>query len=382
MDFKALVENRHEYAKAWKTRTGGHVVGYYETYFPEEIAYAAGLLPVRILARHEPDDISTKWIYASCYPVRDYVNQFLAGRYDYLDALIEIEGCQWIWNAWEVVRHTNPRLKQYSHDVFVPDYPDAATSKDLMRSELQVLKARFEEWFGKEITDDALDHAIDIYNTNRRLLRRIFELRRTFNAPIPGSEIAQMILADQLMDKAEMNRILDEYIREIEEREPWADRVRLMIVGSETWDSDVEELVESLGANVVIDELDNSSAYFWREVYPQKDRLMALSLACLGKPHSALKDNNWRRRPQRIHDLIEDFMVDGVLVIKQIYCVSHGTDNYAVWKLLRERNVPYHFFERDTTLPVDETRQRIESFINMLKPGLIRLRGWHTPLSI
>ena len=65
IDFKALVEKRHEYAQAWKVKTGGKVLGWYEPYFPEEVAYAAGVLPVRILARHEPDDVADKWIYGT-----------------------------------------------------------------------------------------------------------------------------------------------------------------------------------------------------------------------------------------------------------------------------------------------------------------------------
>ena len=63
MDFKKMVADRHAYASAWKERTGGKVLGYFETYFPEEVAYAAGVLPVRLLAEHEPDIISDKWIY-------------------------------------------------------------------------------------------------------------------------------------------------------------------------------------------------------------------------------------------------------------------------------------------------------------------------------
>jgi benzoyl-CoA reductase subunit C len=377
MDFKQLVENRHQYAKDWQARTGGKVVGYHEMYFPEELAYAAGLLPVRILARHEPDDISTVWIYASCYPVRDFVNQYHLGRYDYLDAMIHTEGCEWMYNAFEVAMNTNPNLR--THYLFVPRYPDAPTSRDVVVSELKVLKSRFEEWYGKEITDEALFNAIDVYNTNRELLRRITELRRAYRSPILGSEYMQMLLADQVMDKAEMNVILEEFLKELEEREPYEDRVRLMIIGSETWDSDLEELVESLGANVVIDELDNGTSYFWNQAFKQKDPLMTLALRCLGRPHSAIRDSNWRRRPEHIFELTEDFAVDGVLIVKQIYCVSHGSDTYAMWKMLRERKIPYHFFERDTTLPEDETRQRLESFINMLKPGLIRLRGWHQP---
>jgi benzoyl-CoA reductase/2-hydroxyglutaryl-CoA dehydratase subunit BcrC/BadD/HgdB len=98
---------------------------------------------------------------------------------------------------------------------------------------------------------------------------------------------------------------------------------------------------------------------------------MAISLRYLGRPHCALKDNNWRRRPAHIHRLYEDYQAQGVIIAKQIYCHPHGTDNYIVWKLLRERNVPFHYFERDTTLPYEETRLRMEAFINLIKPELV-----------
>jgi len=380
MDFKALVENRHEYARAWKARTGGKVLGWYEPYFPEEIAYAAGVLPVRILARHEEDDISDKWMYASCYPVRDMVNQFLKGRCDYIDGLVNVEGCQWMYNAFEVSVNNNPRL--FDHYLFLPDYTDAPTSKDVLRSELKVFQARLEAWTGKTVTDADLDNAIEVYNKNRLLLKQICELRRAARPVLLGSEMMSIVLADQVMDKAEMNELLERFIPELEAREPGKDRIRLMLIGSETWDTALEELVESLGADIVIDELDSGTSYYWNNVIPQKDRLMALALRYLGRPHNPIKDNNWRRRPQHIFELSEDYSVDGAIVAKQIYCHLHGTDNYAVWKLLRERDIPFHYFERDTTMPEDETELRLEAFLNMLKPGLNHLAGWHKALDL
>ena len=379
VDFKALVESRHEYAKAWKAKTGGKVLGWFEPYFPEEIAYAAGMLPVRILARHEIDDISDKWIYSSCYPVRDIVNQFLRGRYDYVDGIVNVEGCQWMYNAFEVVMNNNDQL--FCHYLFLPDYTDAVTSKNVAKNEFGVLIDRFEKWTGKTISTEDLDHAIEVYNKNRLLLRRINELRRAEKPVILGSEMMNLILADQVMDKAEMNGILEQFIKELAKREPGPDRIRLMIVGSETWDARLEEIAEAQGANVVIDELDNGTSYFWNTVLEQEDRLMALALRYLGRPHSALKDNNYRRRPQHIFELAEDFGVDGVLLEKQIYCHSHGSDMYAVWKILRERYIPYHYFERGNLLPEDETAARLEAFLNMLKPGLSHLAGWHKKFS-
>ena len=47
--FKSWYEDRHDYAKTWKVKTGGKVLGFFCTYVPEEILYAADVLPVRVL---------------------------------------------------------------------------------------------------------------------------------------------------------------------------------------------------------------------------------------------------------------------------------------------------------------------------------------------
>ena len=378
--FKKMVAERHEYARAWKKRTGGKVLCYCPTYMPEELAYAAGMLPVRLIVEQMPDVISAKWIYASCYPAKNLTNQILSGKYDYMDAFVNVEDCQWMFNVFEVAKNNIPSL--LSHYMFFTDYTEGPTAKDVMLSEMKVLKGKLEEWSGNEITEEKLDQAIEVYNTNRRLLRQIYEMRRFYKTVLLGSEMMNILLANQVMDKAEMNAILKKLIPELEAREPYEDRLRLMIVGSETYNSELEEIVESLGANVVADELDNGSSSFWNDLVPHKDRLMALALRYLGRPHSAMKDSNWRRRPQHIFEMTEDYMVDGVLVVKQLVCQPHGSDNYAVWKMLRERNIPYHFFERDITMPLDETRVRIESFLSMLRPGVTRIRGWHQPMNI
>ena len=52
--FRDWNANRHSYAKEWKEKTGGKVLGYFCTYVPEEILYAANILPIRILGGHEP----------------------------------------------------------------------------------------------------------------------------------------------------------------------------------------------------------------------------------------------------------------------------------------------------------------------------------------
>ncbi|MBI4296829.1 MAG: 2-hydroxyacyl-CoA dehydratase [Chloroflexi bacterium] len=364
--FGEILKNRHQYARDWKAKTGGKVLGYFEPYMPEEVAYAAGLLPVRLLSEHEPDDISDRHMYGNCACSRDIINQVAKGRYDYLEGLCYAEACQWMRNAFaSSLRYMK---SPYNHYVFVPDYVDGPRSPVFMRSELASFKKSLEEWTGKTITDESLDHAIDVYNTNRRLMRQIYELRRAENPPLSGTEAMEMVLASQVMDKEEQNHLLKEMLEELPERGTQNNTgVRLMLVGSPASDSELERLIESLGATVVIDELCTGSAYFWNEVIPQKDRLMAIALRYLDKPHCALKDNNYRRRPAHIRQLLEAYNAHGVIISKQIYCHNHGADVPMVWTTLRERYVPFHYLERDTRLPVGETLTRIEAFINVLQ---------------
>ncbi|MCJ7605327.1 MAG: 2-hydroxyacyl-CoA dehydratase [Dehalococcoidales bacterium] len=372
--FKQVLEDRHDYARDWKKRTGGKVLGYFEPYTPEEVIYAAGVLPVRLLSRHEPDDRTDRNIYASCACARDIVNQVAMGRFDYVDGTTYAEACQWMRHAFISSQYF--QSFSYTCDIFVPDYVDGHRSRDVMLSELKAFKKSLEEWTGNEVTDEALDHAIEVYNINRRLMRQVYELRRAQAPVISGSEAMNMVLAGQVMDKEDHNRLLTEFLDELPSKDLRGyPGPRLMLIGSPTSDADLEKLVEDLGACVVIDELCTGSGYFWNEVIPQPDRLLAISLRYLGKPHCALKDNNWRRRPQHIHQLYEDWNAQGVIIAKQIYCHPHGTDNPHMWTILREKNYPFHFLERDTTLPVREMKTRLQAFIDMVEPVRVKLEG-------
>jgi benzoyl-CoA reductase subunit C len=374
--FREILANHHQYAREWKKKTGGKVLGYYEPYMPEEVAYAAGVLPVRLLSEHEPDDITDHHMYGQCACTRDLLNLFSKGRFDYVDGHAYAEACQWMRGAFQTCQEYMSK-NAYSHYVYTPDYTDGPRSKDLMRSEVESFKGTLEKWTGNKISNRTLDHAINVYNINRRLLHEVYEMRRLDNPVVSGTEAMEMVLTSQVMDKEEHNKLLRKAIRELRQRKNVNNKgIRVMLVGSPASDAELEKLIESLGAVVVIDELCTGSAYFWNEVVPLDDRLMAISLRYLGKPHCALKDNNWRRRPAFIHQLYEDFNAKGVIISKQIYCHPHGTDNPELWKQFREHYMPFHYLERDTTKPGREMKVRLEAFLNILQADTVLTGGY------
>ena len=76
--FREWYDDRLAYAKKWKEDTGGKVVGYLCTYVPEEIFYAANILPVRILGDHKPQSVTEPHLFAMYCPFcRDVLAQGL-----------------------------------------------------------------------------------------------------------------------------------------------------------------------------------------------------------------------------------------------------------------------------------------------------------------
>ncbi|MDP6347969.1 MAG: 2-hydroxyacyl-CoA dehydratase, partial [Dehalococcoidia bacterium] len=92
--FTEVINDRHDYARQWKERTGGKVIGYLCTYVPEELIYAAGMLPVRIMPSHQPQDVTEPHIFSMFCPYsRGCLAEGLTGNYDYLDGIVHAHGC-------------------------------------------------------------------------------------------------------------------------------------------------------------------------------------------------------------------------------------------------------------------------------------------------
>ena len=371
--FKELIDRRHGYAKEWKIRTGRKVLGYLCSYVPEEIIVAAGVLPVRIFGSHEPQDVAEKHIYSMFCPFcRDCLAQGLLGRYDYLDGLVMAHSCMHLrqtYFSWAI----NIPLS-YTHYIGMPAKPQSLLAKKFLTGELEDFKESLEEWTGKTIGNKELDEGIEILNHNRQLLGEIYELRKEEIPPLTGAEAMEMVLSSQIIDKADHNNLLGEYLDEIKQRKGKGegDQVRLMIIGSENDDTEMIRLAESLGAIVVIDDHCTGTRYFWNEVIPEGDRLSAIATRYLARPRCPQKDFETRSRLPHITQLVKDYNVHGAIVIQQKFCDPHELDIPIIMNYLKEElNTPSLFLEFDVTMPAGQLRTRIEAFIETLQLEIV-----------
>lgn len=370
--FRDWIENRHEYAKAWKERTGGKVFAYFCTYVPEEILYAADILPVRVFGSHEPVTVTEPYIFAMYCPYcRDCLAQALKGRYKYVDGIVEGQACLHMRQAYNAWRLHIPI--DFAHYIHVPHGVQTSHAVEYLANELAVFKKAVEDFIGRKLTDEDLDRGINIMNKNRELMKKVYEYRKLDKPKLTGLEAMEMVLASQVTDKEEHNKFLEKLLEQLPSRELNRDPgVRLMIIGSANDDRDFMKNVEALGATFVIDEHCTGSRYFWDLVKPGEDRLYAIAERYVRRVACPCKDWPEFTRINHAVKLAQDFKVQGALVIQNKFCDPHGIEIPPLREALKSVGIDSYPLEFDVTVPWGQFRTRVEAFLEALT-GLAEL---------
>jgi len=151
----------------------------------------------------------------------------------------------------------------------MPNHVKSKRATPFLQGELEKFKGAVEEWTGTTITEERLNDGIDLMDTNRRLQRQIYEMRQVNDPPITGLEAMYLTVSSQTTSKPDHNREMERILGELGSRDTGRSTgTRLMLVGSENDDTDFLNMVESVGATVVIDDHCTGTRYFWNESKP------------------------------------------------------------------------------------------------------------------
>jgi benzoyl-CoA reductase subunit C len=368
--FREWYEKRHEYARRWQAEhEDGKVLGYFCTYVPEELFYAAGVLPVRVLGSHEPQDVTEPHIFGMFCPVcRDCLAQGLKGRYEYLDGIALAQCCLHMRQAFTSWRLHIPT--EYNYYLYFPAKVQTPRAQPYLVEELKMLKKSIEQWTRREVSAEKLRQAIAVYNRNRELLHKVYEYRKREPPLLTGTEAMLLVASSQLVDKADHNRALEALLAVLETREASEDaKDRLMILGSENDDLRFLELVESLGAVFVIEDHCTGSRYFWNlvELAAHENALGALAARYLARPACPSKDWEQRLRLEHILALAHEYKVQGAILVQQKFCDPHELDLPAIAQKFQRENIPTLALEFDVTVPAGQFKVRVEAFLEMLR---------------
>jgi len=363
--FRKALSNRHEPAKLWKSRSRP-VVGWTCTYTPEEVIYAAQALPVMVWGSLGETNLADAYMPSnSCSFARSCFNAALRGEYNYLDGFVESTSC-------DNREKTYDMWVNYSKvpNIYLINTPHTNTELTHRFFRQEVL--RFKEWlertFKTEISNDSLDNAIRIYNENRSLLRKIYDLKLRKPPLILGAEYLEVALAGLVMPKPEHNVLMSRFLAEVGHRSDMPRQgLRLLVSGSVMDNTELVKLVESVGATVVADDWCVGSRYFSNDVdLGSNDPLGAISRRYLNKVPSSFMFMR-QERFEYVAELAKQFEVNGVIMFLTKYCDTHMFDAPHLRDELDAMGLPVLYLEWEHSMSgFASLKTRVEAFIEMV----------------
>jgi benzoyl-CoA reductase subunit C len=363
-------QNHDDLARGWK-RQGRRIFGYLCSYVPEEILWAADILPVRILGHLDSlQQAEAHFQPFVCRLIRSSLDKGLRGTLDYLDGIVvpyTCDGMRMLYDAW--VAHV-PK-----HVAYLLDLPSALASESNKRyfyRAQEEFRRSIERYVGHSIEEERLNASIKVYNRYRKLAKRFYALRLQHRLPITGSEAMKIYLAALMSPKSEYNErlsalleLFEEWVGSGEEHRPGA--VRVHISGSVVVDPLFFELIDQVGGEVVSDDLCTGTRYYWDLVDEREEPFRAVSerylnrVACPTKYPAA-------NRPGFLLDRLQESRAKGVIFILEKYCDPHLFDYPALRQALEAEGVATLWLETELVASgTEQLRTRLETFMDMLR---------------
>ncbi len=350
----------------------GKLAGVFCNFVPEELFLAAGVRVVRLCGGFQGTILTAEEVLPRnfCPLLKSTLGFFMlgGGPFEASDVLVLPTTCDGKKKLSEVLAE--------GREVWVLEVPHSRESEDsrlLFLKELHRLRGRVERLSGRRITRSALAEAVELVNEKRRLVRRLYELRKRPRVPIWGSDALVVTNAWFYADPREYIKRLGALCDELERRDGLSEEgdPRIMITGSPvimpTWKLPV--LIEESGGVIVTDDICSGSKGYWDAVAPQgrsMDELMiALADKYLMNTCACFVPNTARRR--RVLGFIEDFRVDGVVYYIIQGCYLNSIEKRQIEIELARRDIPLLTIETDYSQEdIEQIRTRVEAFLEMI----------------
>ena len=299
----------------------------------------------------------------TCSFARGGFNSALKGNYDYLDGLVESNSCD---NRNKILDFWKHHIKiPYVHFINTP-HTITETTHDFFYEEILRFKDSLEVAFG-EISDATLKNAIQVYNANRLLLRKVYDLRLKKPPLISGVEALEIVLSSMVTSKEEHNELLKKLLAETSNRsDPPESGIRLLVSGSVMDNSKPLRIIEEAGGSVVADDWCVGSRYFWNDVNSEVDPLKAIARRYLDRiPSSFMFEHEARFR--HTIEMTKRFDVEAVIILVLKFCDPHMFDAPQLTEELKALDLPVLYLEWEHSLSGSaQLKTRIEAFLEMV----------------
>ena len=370
---RAIADDPVEYARQWKERTGRMVIGSFPMNFPSELVHAAGALPVIIQESRTPITEGRSLLAEFyCGYSRSVADQAAIGQLDIFDGFVAADHCVQLLGAVDVIRYVRP--EKPNHFAQFTSSMDDAWTESRVESRIEVLRREIELVIGMTVEPQMLAASIAVFNENRRLLRELYDLRRTGRARISASEMQVLIKSSMVMDVEEHSSILATLLRGVDSSAPApADLLRLHLSGHfcHAPKPEILDVIEESGALVVDDDLYTGFRYIATDVPQNDDPFVSLAEWYLDRnltapcPTRVTMKVDW---DTYLLDSLAKSNSQGVVVLMAKFCEPHMLYYPELRKALEAHDIPLLLVETEHEgFPVESMRTQLETFVERIR---------------
>ena len=367
----ALIEAAHDLLddasyptiREWRAR-GGRVLGHFQVYFPEEIADAAGWLPVKIRgARIEPRHSDARFGSYLCSILKTSLELEL-GEHLKLDMFVSHPICDAARNLAAI---WGRNVAYPSGILYLPQNPNSAASASYLREEYARVKQEIEAVDGTVISDDALRDSIAAFNANRALLRRLYAVRRSEPWKLSVDESYVLVALGGILPRREHNALLATALALIDGR-PAVQRDLLRVVFEGGFcEQPPLELLRTIAQScyVVDDDLLIGLRWLISDVSEEGDPLRALAQAYLDQSSYSPVQHDLRKPKERM--LLERIHASGAqaAILTAAKMCEPGLDEQVAYsRALDAEHIPYFVSEFEERMSsFDHLQIQLETFV-------------------
>ncbi len=348
--------------RRWRQQ-GGQVVGHFQVYFPEEIADAAGVLPFKVRgAPVEAVQAESRFGSYLCSILKTSLELALAEKVQ-LDLFVSHPICDAARNLAAVWG----RNVDYPCEIlYLPQNANSAHAVSYLRDEYARLQRAIEKVTGQPIAEDDLRRSIAVFNDNRRLLRRLYAIKREAPWRVSIDEVYLLTAVGGLIPRREHNGLLQALLPMIEARPARPqDKIRVVFEGG-FCEQPPLDLLRAIGQTcyVVDDDLLIGLRWILNDVPLDGDPLLNLARAYLEQSsYSPVQHDLRKPKEKMLLERVRQAGADAVILSAAKMCEPGLEDQVAYAKSLEAVGLPYfvtEFEEKMTSF--DQLQIQLETF--------------------
>jgi len=352
--------------KRWR-ESGGKVVGHFQVYFPEEIAHAAGMLPLKVRgAQIEARQAEARFGSYLCSILKTSLELALSERVK-LDMFVSHPICDAARNLAAVWGRNFPYSCQI---LYLPQNANSKHSAKYLRHEYNRLKRDIEGVAGRTVTDDDLRNSLKVFNENRRLMHKIYAIKRDTPWLLSADEAYVLMAVGGMVPREEHNDLLKAAIPQIEARTAKPqDRIRVVFEGGFCEQPPLDLLrAISQSCYVVDDDLMIGLRYILEDVPLDGDPLFNLANAYIEtSSYSPVQHDLRKPKEHMLLKRMKDSNANAAIITAAKMCEPGLDEQVAYVKMLDEENIPYFVSEFEESMTsFDHLQIQLETFVENL----------------